>query len=130
MIRQIFIPLKYNSRTIEYIRTMKMYNHTITGHLDIMVNNEEDEFDGEIEKWQEVMIHGDPEGLRSLAQLLLELADTNQEKMKDLPVGAREHYHLSPNINTSKSSVAIIIGRLDAKGTGSFYDAYVEKDKK
>ncbi|TEW65386.1 hypothetical protein E2R65_14660 [Mucilaginibacter phyllosphaerae] len=95
----------------------------------MIISDKEDEFEGIVEKWQEVMIHGDPNGLRSLARLLLELADTNQEKMKKLPIGAREHYHLFPNINTSKSSVEIILGRLDAKRTGSFYDAYIEKDK-
>jgi len=106
-----------------------MRHHEIIGHLDVIVANKEDEFEGEIEKWQEVLIHGDPDGLRSLAHLLLELADINQDKVKDLPLGAREHYHLFPNINTSKSSLGVILGRLDAKGTGSFYNGYIEKDK-
>ena len=109
---------------------MRIRYHKITGHLDITIANKQDEFEGEVEKWQEVMIHGDPDGLWSLAQLLLELADTNQEKMKDLPKGAREHYHLCPNNNISKSSVNVILGRLDAKGNGNFYDCYIEKDKK
>jgi hypothetical protein len=109
---------------------MKMIYHDITGHLDITAANNEEQFEGKVIKWQEVMIHGDPDGLKSLARLLLELAETNQEKMKNLPVDAREHYHLSPNINTSKSSAHLIIGRLDAKGTGSFYNKYIEKDKK
>ena len=114
-----------------YVSDMKFYNHQINGHLDILIDNKEDEFEGEIEKWQEVLIHGDPDGLRSLARLLLELADVDQEKMKatQLPIGAREHYHLSPNNNLSKSSVSLIIGRLDAKGTGKFYDMCVQKDK-
>jgi len=99
------------------------------GHVDITVANEEEEFEGKVTTWQEVMIHGDPDGLRSLSRILLELADNNQEEMKGLPVGAREHYHLSPSIDISKSSAHLLIGRLDAKGTGDFYGAYIEKDK-
>jgi hypothetical protein len=46
---------------------------------------------------------------------------------KYLPVGAREHPHLRPNIELSKSSNNVIIGRLDAKGTGEFYERFVSK---
>ncbi|HVS90493.1 MAG TPA: hypothetical protein VHE59_00575 [Mucilaginibacter sp.] len=100
----------------------------ITGHLDIFIADMEDEDEGEIEKWREVLIHGDPDGLRSLANLLLKIADLNQENLDDLPIGAREHYHLRPNWELGKSSVEVIVGRLDAKGTGRFYDKYVAKD--
>ena len=100
----------------------------IEGHLDIVVDTKEDEFEGVIEKWQEVLIHGDPEGLRSFARLLIKIADLNQDNVTDLPVGAREHYHLRPNLELGKSSVETIVGRLDAKGTGLFYDRYVAKD--
>ena len=102
----------------------------ITGHLDIIISDYEDEFAGEIEKWQEVQIHGDPEGLRTFAKLLIKIADLNQEQVNntELPVGAREHYHLRPNLELGKSSVQTIVGRIDAKGTGRFYDAYVAKD--
>jgi hypothetical protein len=102
----------------------------IDGDLDIFVSHKEDEFEGEITKWEEVSIHGNPEGLRSLAKLLLELADLNQDEVEDkyLPIGAREHYHLRPNIELSKSSVEVIIGRLDAKGTGEFYGGFISKN--
>jgi len=100
----------------------------IKGHLDIIVTDNEDEFEGEITKWQEVLIHGDPEGLRSFAKLLIKIADLNQDSQTDLPVGAREHYHLRPNLESGKSSVQTIVGRLDAKGTGHFYDRYVAKE--
>jgi len=102
----------------------------IKGHLDIFVSDNEDEDDGEIRKWQEVLIHGDPEGLRTFAKLLITIADLNQEQETEteLPVGAREHYHLRPNWELGKSSVETIVGRLDAKGTGHFYDRYVAKD--
>jgi hypothetical protein len=101
----------------------------IEGELDIFVEHNEDEFDGEITKWDEVLIHGNPKGLKSLAKLLIEIADLNQEEVEDkyLPTGAREHYHLTPNIELSKSSNNVIIGRLDAKGTGEFYERFIPK---
>ena len=102
----------------------------IEGHLDIIVINNEDEFEGEVEKWQEVLIHGDPEGLRSFAKLLTKIANVNQENQTDIPQGAREHYHLRPNLELSKSSLQTIVGRIDAKGSGNFYARYVAKDDK
>jgi hypothetical protein len=107
---------------------MKKYGFEITGHLDIFVGDNEDEFEGEISKWQEVLIHGDPEGLRSFGKLLIKLANLNLETMKELPIGAREHYHLRPNLELGKSSVEAIVGRIDAKGTGRFYDRFIAKD--
>jgi len=103
----------------------------IEGHLDIFISHKKDENDREIIKREDILIHGNPEGLKSLAKLLIEIAELNQEKIKDrfLPVGAREHYHLRPGIELSKSSNEVIVGRLDAKGTGAFYDRYVSKDK-
>ena len=105
----------------------KKYKSEITGHLDIFIADNEDEFEGEITKWQDILIHGDPEGLRSFAKLLTRIADLNQDDIKDLPIGAREHIHLQPNFDTSKSSIEVIIGRIDAKGTGTFYDRYIPK---
>lgn len=104
----------------------------IEGELDIFVFQNEDDFDGIITKWNEVLIHGNPEGLKSFAKLLLEIAELNQEEVEDkyLPNGAREHYHLTPNIELSKSSNSVIIGRLDAKGTGEFYERFVSKENR
>lgn len=101
----------------------------IKGHLDIFVTHNEDEFEGEISKWEEVLIHGDPEGLRSFAKLLIEIADLNQEEVDDkyLPVGAREHYNLRPKLELANSSDGVVVGRLDAKGTGVFYDRFIPK---
>ena len=64
----------------------------INGHLDIIVTETEDDFDGKKEQWKEILIHGDPEGLRSLAKQLIYLAELNQEKVEDkhLPIGARD----------------------------------------
>jgi hypothetical protein len=107
----------------------KVRGFEIEGRLDIFVTHNEEAFEGKITKWDEVLIHGDPEGLRSLAKLLVEIADLNQEEIENsiLPVGAREHYHLRPSYELSNSSDEVIVGRLDAKGTGEFYERYIEK---
>ena len=104
----------------------------IQGELDIFISHNQDEIDGVTTSWNEVLIHGNPEGLKSFAKLLLEIAELNQENVEDkyLPIGAREHYHLRPGIELSKSSIEVIVGRLDAKGTGDFYDRHISKNKK
>jgi hypothetical protein len=107
---------------------MDSHQFEIIGNLDIFIIQNESEFDGEIKKWQEILIHGDPEGLRSLATILMKLADTDQEKNSKIPIGAREHVHLVPRYDLSKSSERVIIGRLDAKGTGAFYERFVAKE--
>jgi len=111
------------------IKTMEEYKSEIFGHLDIFVTDNEDEFEGEKTKWKEILIHGDPEGLKSFARLLMKLADTNQDNIDRLPIGAREHIHLRPKFDLSNSSDEVIVGRLDAKGTGYFYDRYIEKSR-
>lgn len=108
---------------------MKNYKSPISGHLDIKIIESKDELEDTTEFWNNVIIHGDPEGLRSLANLLLKLADLDQSAVEDLPVGAREHYHLQPNWDLSKSSDQVIVGRLDAKGTGDFYGDHIAKEK-
>jgi hypothetical protein len=101
----------------------------IEGILDIFVSHSEAKEDGELVKRSEVLIHGNPAGLKSLAKLLLEIAELNQEEVADsqLPAGAREHYQLRPGIELSNSSDQVIVGRLDAKATGAFYERYIPK---
>ena len=106
---------------------MEEYKSEITGNLDIIVDRHEDNFDDGSGQWQDILIHGDPEGLRSLANVLLRIADLNQNDIVDLPIGAREHIHLRPKVDLSSSSQQVIIGRLDAKGTGAFYRGYLPK---
>src|SRR4051812_6163439 len=107
---------------------MSNYQPELKGHIDIFIAQQEEEFEGEISKWNEVLIHGDPEGLRSLATLLIKIADTDQDK-SPMPAGAREHIHLRPDRDLSKSSEQVIIGRLDAKGSGDFYKRYIPATK-
>ena len=111
---------------MEYKRTK---GHEIQGILDIFVSQGEAEDSGEVIKWSEVLIHGNPEGLKSFAKLLLELAELKQEEVDDtyLPVGAREHHQLRPGIELSSSSDPVTVGRIDAKATGAFYTRYIPK---
>ena len=108
---------------------MGKYTTGIKGNLDIFIAENEDASGGDITKWQDILIHGDPEGLRSLATLLLKLAGSDQNANSNLPTGAREHMHLRPGHGLSNSSVSVIIGRLDAKGTGAFYDRFIPVKK-
>ncbi|OQP66580.1 hypothetical protein A3860_13955 [Niastella vici] len=107
---------------------MKKFKSEITGHLDIFVTENEDELNGEKMRWKEILIHGDPDGLKSFAKLLIKIADLNQDNVDELPIGAREHIHLRPKFDLSNSSEMVIVGRLDAKGNGVFYDRYISKD--
>jgi hypothetical protein len=111
---------------MEYKQTK---GHEIQGVLDVFVARGETEENGEIAQVNEILIHGNPEGLRSLAKLLLEIAELDQEAVDDkhLPVGAREHYLLRPGLELSASSDQIVVGRIDAKTTGEFYARYISK---
>jgi hypothetical protein len=71
-----------------------------------------------------IFIGGDPEGLRSLANLINYLADVNQSEIPFMPNGERDHTHLNPGGELSEYSEATEICRLDAKGTGEFPKRY------
>lgn len=110
-------------------RATKKYQSKIKGHLDIFTYGPADDSEDRIENLHTVMIHGDPEGLRSFATLLLEMADLNQNDIPDLPHCDSEHIHLNPKFDLSMSSTEVIVGRLDAKGTGEFYLRYVPRKR-
>ena len=107
---------------------MGKFKSQISRHLDIIVTENEDELDGEKMQWKEILVHGDSDGLKSLANLLIKLADLNQENVAELPLGAREHIHLRPKFELANSSEKVIVGRLDNKETGAFYPNYFSKD--
>lgn len=48
----------------------------IKGYLDIFISNKEDTNNGEIIKWDEMLIYENPEGLNSFAKLLIEIAES------------------------------------------------------
>jgi len=116
-----------NSECVMSYRQIK--GREIQGVLDVFLARSEAEENGEITQVDEILIHGNPDGLRSLAKLLLEIAELNQEAVDDkyLPAGAREHYSLRPGIELSASSNQVVVGRIDAKTTGEFYARYISK---
>lgn len=80
----------------------------------------------------QIFIGGDPKGLRSLAKILIWLANINQELHPNMPDGEREHVHLytaklSPNNCLTQFSITTELCRLDAKGTGVFPEKYRKK---
>ena len=89
----------------------------IRGHLEVYAYHEE-------ERGPCINLHGDPAGLRSLTALLLALADLDQSALPDLPDGAREHVHLDRDWQLSHSSHRLIVGRLEARGDGSFPERF------
>jgi len=93
----------------------------IRGHLDI--------FGGTDEGVPHVFIHGDPEGLRSLAKLLISLADEQQDNYPESFTGFQEHVHLEPDYDISNSSHRTIVGRLDGARTGEFPPRYIARTK-
>jgi hypothetical protein len=75
-----------------------------------------------------IFIGGDPNGLRSLAQVLLWLADVDQNA-RPMPDGERCHVHLhakdAEGFNSlSPFSEETQLCRLDAKGTGALPPRY------
>lgn len=82
-----------------------------------------------------VFIGGDPDGLRSLAQLLVWLANVDQETYPTMPDGAWCHVHLHANDpveafnSLTPVSTQAILSRLDAKGTGDFPERYRTLDR-
>lgn len=122
----------YNLNFINKMKNMNIKingSSKITGNLDIFVAHYGDEFEGEVSNWDEVLIHGDPAGLKSFANLLIDIANMNQDKIDDkqLPIGERQHIKLRPGFELSKSSDEVIVGRLDAKKTGKYYDRFISK---
>lgn len=91
---------------------MTLISPTLSGNISVS------------EKHDKIVIAGDPKGLRSLAAMLTWLAEVNQESIKNMPDGYREHIHLSPGAHISYDSNETEICRLDAKGTGEFPKTY------
>ncbi|HEX7470637.1 MAG TPA: hypothetical protein VF437_07895, partial [Verrucomicrobiae bacterium] len=78
----------------------------------------------------EVIIDGDPQGLRSLAKLCLALANVDQKKIKGLPdQGAREHIHLNPGTHLGNNSIRLVLGRAEDK-TGELNPDYEPRTSK
>ena len=61
---------------------------------------------------KEVVLLGDPQGLRSLARVLEALADIDQTKI-NMPSTAKTHLHLDPGIQMDPGSSRLILSRAD-----------------
>jgi len=96
-----------------------MSHSGIKGNVDI--------FSGSENGKKHVYIHGDPEGLKSFAGLLISIADVDQSEFF---IDVSEHVHLTPDINISKSSDTTIVGRLDSPEKGMFPKRYIKKSKR
>ena len=72
------------------------------------------------ESGPKVLVYGTPSGLRLIAQKILELADSDQESMKNLPEGAVHHIQLTPGCGLCSESDPAMISRIDGKGNGDF----------
>lgn len=109
---------------------MDTYKSEVAGNLDIFVAEYSEKPEGADEEiiYKEILIHGDPEGLMSLAKILIKIAGLDQDMDKELPDNERFHVHLRPKFDLSNSSDELIIGRLDAKATGQFYDRFIPKE--
>ena len=76
------------------------------------------------ENQEKIAVIGDPEGLRSLSEMIRFLADWDQD-LSGIPIGEREHIHIRPGTELGKRSCEVEICRADAKGTGK-YPAFME----
>ncbi|MGD9126345.1 MAG: hypothetical protein PVH19_03115 [Planctomycetia bacterium] len=77
-----------------------------------------------------IFIGGDPEGLRSLGNLLVWLANLDQTIVPGMPDGERYHVHLRPYFSEELQGLLTPFSdttelcRLDAKGVGEFPKKY------
>ena len=64
-----------------------------------------------------VTLYGDPEGLRSLAVILNDLASLDQQRVPDrnLPVGEGFHLHLFESRGLTNGSLKLDLGRTDPR---------------
>lgn len=108
---------------------IKIDSSVIKGNLDIHFDSESEIVDGIEKSVYEILIHGDPEGLKSFANLILKIAIANQELIDTLPTNARIHNTLNPSIDSSSNSITTTVGRLDAKGTGKYYNKFISRSK-
>ena len=71
-------------------------------------------------------VYGDPDGLRSLATLLSDLAELDQQSVpfRNLSIGEGFHLHLTESRGLSSGSIRLDIGRSDPRSRS---DSHVEQ---
>jgi hypothetical protein len=81
----------------------------------------------------DVCIYGDPEGLRSLGNALIAIADLDQKLLPDqqCPPDDSFHTHYAINLNVAKSerdrAYRLTVGRVDEKASGRFRGVFPAK---
>jgi hypothetical protein len=93
----------------------------IRGQLRVVASTDPDERG-------RIYIEGDPAGLKSLAALLIKLADVDQTELSSLQDhGASEHVHLQRSRwLTPQSDPELVVGRLDDK-RGAFDETFTPR---
>ena len=84
----------------------------IEGEIYVVAGKDDDDEIGE------VILSGDPTGLRSLGKILIAMADIDQSSIESLPEGESEHIHLHAGKHIGEGDLAthhLIISRLDMK---------------
>ncbi|HWA28939.1 MAG TPA: hypothetical protein VG734_25025 [Lacunisphaera sp.] len=78
---------------------------------------------------REVFIYGDPAGLRSLAKLLLAVADLDQTK-EELPLHDSYHVHAVMPASYAGHSAKITVGRADDRRGKKRFDVFPKPNPK
>lgn len=79
-----------------------------------------------------IIIYGDPEGLRSLGELLIAEGNLDQKQFpRDIwPWDSGHHLHLRPGVQLHPQSIELVVQRLDGQSTGSMPDWFQEAKMK
>ena len=101
----------------------------LEGEIYIVAGKDEEEEIGQ------VILSGDPAGLRSLGNILIAVADLNQSSIEGLPEDGSEHIHLYAGKHIGNGDLAthhLIISRLDMKNgrLKGYYKSSLPKKRK
>ena len=73
----------------------------------------------------EIRIYGDPEGLRSLGQALISIADLDQSVLDDRECPPDDSFHQHYSVTQADSSPGrLTVGRVDEKASGQLRDCF------
>ncbi|WP_152098795.1 Imm32 family immunity protein [Lacipirellula parvula] len=73
----------------------------------------------------EIRVYGDPEGLRSLGQALISVADLDQSALDDRECPPDDSFHQHYTIMQADGSLGgLTVGRVDEKASGRIRDCF------
>ena len=80
---------------------------------------------------RDICLYGDPEGLRSLGEALIAIANLDQKTDKELPSDDSFHQHYNNGVGIDeaihRSLPRITIGRVDEKSSGLVRDVFPDR---